>query len=166
MRLTLVFLSSIVLLPFSLSAQKASPPVDSLLPTSSSIYLQSTLFGGNKYVQNGEAHPAGASFGKLRQQLEEVPQAYELAGDGSRIVTHGRLVSILGAAIGAATFFVHGDVANWSASIGGFLVAGIGGAIQTKGRNRINEAVWIYNNSEIRIHEPEMDGRDDRLQEQ
>ena len=127
------------------SAQVVAPAADTAATSSSTIYLQGTLLGGNKYVLDGVHHAAGGSFGKLRDALVDVPEAYDIAGVGSRIVTQGRIISLLGAAIGASTFFVHGETWELSLSIGGFAIAGIGGAIQMKGRNRINEAVWLYN---------------------
>ncbi|HEY5565399.1 MAG TPA: hypothetical protein VIL33_07385 [Rhodothermia bacterium] len=130
-------------------SQVVAPTSDTSATSSSTIYLQGTLLGGNKYVLDGVHHAAGGSFGKLRDALVVVPDAYEVAGVGCRIVTHGRIISLLGAAIGASTFFVHGETWELSLSIGGFAIAGLGGAIQMKGRNRINEAVWIYNESVI-----------------
>lgn len=148
MRLALPLLLSLAMYPASLAGQVRPKAVDTLQVSSSTIYLQGTLLGGNKYVENGESHPAGGSFGKLRDKLAGVPEAYELAGEGSRIVTYGRLISLLGAAIGASTLLVHGDLLNYGLSGGGFVVAGVGSAIQTKGRNRINEAVWLYNEAQ------------------
>ena len=43
------------------------------------------------------------------------------------------------------TFFVHGERWELGLSIGGFAVAATGGAITMKGKNRIDEAVWRYN---------------------
>jgi hypothetical protein len=124
-------------------AQLSEGSVDSV-NGSAAIYLQHTLFGA-KYIQFGEEHPAGGSYGKLAVAMADVPEAYELARTGSRIVTHGRLIALLGAAVGATTFFVHGETWELGISAAGFVVAGIGGAIQMKGKNRIDEGVWIHN---------------------
>ncbi|HUF08577.1 MAG TPA: hypothetical protein VMO47_04605 [Rhodothermales bacterium] len=126
-------------------SQVAAPTSDTVATSSATIYLQGTLLGGNKYVLDGVHHSAGGSFGKLRDALVDVPEAYEIADVGSRIVTHGQIIWLLGTAIGASTFFVHGETWEVGLSIGGFVIAGIGGAIQMKGKNRINEAVWLYN---------------------
>lgn len=140
-----------LIVPLAASAQVPAPilvePPDTS-GRSSTIYLQGTLLGGFKYVQDGVYRPAGGSFGKLGQALSDVPEARALAAEGSRIVTHGRILSMLGAAVGATTFFVHGERAELGLSIGGFLVAAVGGAIQMKGRNRVNEAVWIFNEAQ------------------
>ncbi|HUF10967.1 MAG TPA: hypothetical protein VMO47_16725, partial [Rhodothermales bacterium] len=90
-------------------SQVAAPTSDTVATSSATIYLQGTLLGGNKYVLDGVQHPAGGSFGKLKDALVDVPEAYEIADVGSRIVTQGQIISLLGTAIGASTFFVHGE---------------------------------------------------------
>lgn len=145
MRLLIPIVLSVLVLPDLSVGQLQPSAADTVGPVSPTIYLQHTFLGGVKYIQGGQSYAGGGSYGKLKEALIDVPDAYELASAGTRIVTHGRLVSVLGAIIGTGSFFVHGDVANWGLTIGGFVVAGVGGAIQMKGKNRIDEAVWTYN---------------------
>lgn len=148
MRLPAPLLLCLAFSPSYLAGQVDQSAADTVQAASSTIYLQSTLLGGSKYVADGEYYAAGGSFGKLRDHLVGVPEAYKLATEGSRIVTYGRITSLLGAAMGASTFLLHGELLEYGLSIGGFVVAGVGGAIQAQGRNRINEAVWLYNEAQ------------------
>lgn len=145
MRLLIVLALFFAGSPTAMVGQVAALSPDTVESTGATIFLQHTFFGGAKFVQNQVVSPAGGSYGRLRDVLSDVPEAHALASQGSKIVTHGRLVSVVGALIGTSTFFVHGEAWEIGLSTGGFLVAGVGGAIQTKGKNRIDEAVWRYN---------------------